>query len=160
MTRGATGRFERDYEFARSDQQASILRRHRDPLPSRLRQQAERMRRCGVRSPEPELVDVVRRARLHAQAVGRNLMGGAGEADRPNRVLLAIPHHRDDRHARKVGCVTSYERGDQKGERQSGEDARRRQRRALPHRVVITAIPAPRAPIRDAALVESASLSG
>ena len=59
---------------------------------------------------------MVRRDRLRAQTVGSDLVGGAGEPDRPDRVLLAVTHDSDDRQGRKIRRIASDYRGDEKGQ--------------------------------------------
>ena len=80
------------------------------------------MQGCGIRSRKPKLIDMAGRNRLDMQAVRRDLMGGAGEAERPDRALLAVAHHCDDGHARKLRRIVADYRGDEKGQRQGGED--------------------------------------
>ena len=59
---------------------------------------------------------MVRRDRLRAQAVGSNLVGGAGEPDRPDRVPLAVTHDSDDRQGRKIRRLASDYRSDEEGQ--------------------------------------------
>jgi hypothetical protein len=44
-------------------------------------------------------------------------MRGTGEADRPNRVSLAIAYYGDDRHGRKIRWLAGNYRGHEKGQR-------------------------------------------
>jgi len=76
----------------------------------------------AIRNRKPQLKDMPGRSRLRTQTVGGDLMSRAGEVNRPDRMLLAIAHHRDDRHARKLGGIARDDRGDEKGERQDGEN--------------------------------------
>ena len=59
---------------------------------------------------------MVRRDRLRAQAVGSNLVGGAGETDRPDRVVLAVTHDSDDWQGRKIWRLASDYRSDEEGQ--------------------------------------------
>ena len=76
----------------------------------------------AIRDRKPQLIDMPSRAGWRTQTVSCDLMSRAGEADRPDRMLLAIAHHRDDGHARKLGRIARDDRGDEKGERQDGEN--------------------------------------
>jgi hypothetical protein len=58
---------------------------------------------------------MVRRDPLWAQTVGSNLMGGASETDRPDRVLLTVTYDSDDRHCRKIRRCAGNHRSDEKG---------------------------------------------
>ena len=84
--------------------------------------QEVRMGGGAIGRQEPELVDMVPRGRLGAQAVGGDLVSGARQSDHPNRVLLAVTDDGDDRHGRKIRRLSGYDRSEQQGERQGGED--------------------------------------
>ncbi len=59
---------------------------------------------------------MVRRGWLRAQAVGGNLVGRTREADRPDRVLLAVTYDSDDRHGRKIRRLAGDYGDDEKGQ--------------------------------------------
>jgi len=114
---GAADRLDRDLELALARQQPSVLRCHCDQLAFRLGQHAEGTWGSGIGSEEPELVDMVYRNRLRAQAVSSNLVGIAGEADRPDRVVLAVADDSNYRHRGKIRRLAGDYRGDEKGQR-------------------------------------------
>jgi hypothetical protein len=87
-----------------------------------LREKAKLVGGDTIGCRQPELIDAAGGNRLSVQAVSRDLMSRAGEADRPHRPLLAIAYHGDDGHARKIGRLTRYDGGDEKGERQDSEN--------------------------------------
>jgi len=87
-----------------------------------LREQPKLVEGDTIGCRQPELIDSAGGNRLSVQAVSRDLMSRAGEADCPDRPLLAIAYHGDDGHARKMGRLTRDDGGDEKGKRQDGEN--------------------------------------
>jgi hypothetical protein len=87
-----------------------------------LREEAKLVEGDAIGCRQPELIDSAGGNRLGMQAVRRDLMSRVGEADGPDRPLLAIAYHRDDGHARKIGRLTRDDGGDEKGKRQDGEN--------------------------------------
>jgi len=87
-----------------------------------LREKAKLVEGEAIGCRQPELIDSAGGNRLSVQAVSRDLMSCAGEADCPDRPLLAIAYHGDDGHARKIGRLTRDDGGDEKSKRQDGEN--------------------------------------
>src|ERR1700720_2796913 len=116
------GGFERNDEFPGAGQQARVLRRDGNALAPGRRQEAELMRPGPVRDQEPQLVNASRRSRLVPQRVGRNLMSGASQPDRPDRMPFAVAHDRDNRDVGEIRRVAGDDRGAEQREREGRED--------------------------------------